>query len=137
LRLAAALAAVVALGALAAGVVAVVGSHDTAPDDVEACVRDAGGRVIEGREGLAFARADIERGLLRRVRSYRLGDDRAVLLRGARYAVLVVGIPGGPPLDRSDLARRLYAETASFATVATERAPVRGVLDRCARRAGG
>ncbi len=137
MRLAAALVAVVVLGALAAAVVAVVRSHDTAPDDVEACVRDAGGRVVEGQEGLAFARADIERGVLRRVRSYRLGGDRAVLLRGAGYGVLVVGIPGGPPLDRSDLARRLYTDTASFATVATERAPVRGVLDRCARRAGG
>ncbi len=137
LRLAAALAAVVGLAALAAGVVAVVRSHDTAPDDVEACVRDAGGRVVEGQEGLAFARSDIERGRLRRVRAYRLGADRAVLLRGAGYGVLVVGIPEGPPLGGRDLARRLYTDTASFATVATERAPVRGVLDRCARRAGG
>jgi hypothetical protein len=134
LRLAAALAAAVALTAVAVAVVAIVRSHDASPDDVEACVRAAGGRVILGQEGLAFARGDIERGLLRRVRSYRLGDDRAVLLRGAGYGVLVVGIPGGPSLRGHDLPRRLYTDTSSFATVATERTPVRGVLDRCARR---
>jgi hypothetical protein len=28
----------------------------------------------------------------------------------------------------------VYTDTSSFATVATERDPLRGVLDRCARR---
>ena len=135
--LAAALAGAVALAAIAVAVIAVVRSHDTPPDEIRGCVRDAGGRVITGREGLAFARDDIERGRIRRVRDYRVHDDRAVLLAGRGYRVLVVGIPSGPRLTGDDLAERLYTDTSSFAVVATERSPLRGVLDRCARRAAG
>ena len=58
----------------------------------------------------------------------------ALLLAGRGYRVLVVGVPGGPPLSGADLPERLYTRTASFAAVATERGPLRGVLDRCARR---
>jgi hypothetical protein len=133
-RWAFALVAGAALLALGLGVASFVGSHDTPPDEVEACVEDLGGSVIQGREGLAFARDDIERGRLRVTGRYRLDDDRALLLAGGDYRVLVVGVPGGPPLGGADLPLRLYTETASFAVVATERDPLRGVLDRCARR---
>ena len=134
MRWAFALLAVAALLALGLGVASFVGSHDTPPDEVEACVEDLGASVILGQEGLAFARDDIERGRLRVTRRYRLDDDRALLLAGSGYRVLVVGVPGGPPLGGADLPVRLYTETASFAVVATERDPLRGVLDRCARR---
>jgi hypothetical protein len=134
-KLAAALAILAAAGAITVGVLGIISSHDTSPDEVESCVKDAGGNVILGQEGLAFARTDIERGTLRRAREYRLGDDRGVLLEGDGYRVLVVGIASGPSLAGSGLPLRLYTDTASFATVATERDPLRGVLDRCARRA--
>jgi hypothetical protein len=133
-RWAFALLAGAALLALGLGVASFVGSHDTPPDEVEACVEELGGKVILGREGLAFARGDIERGRLRVTRRYRLDDDRALLLAGGDYRVLVVGVPGGPSLGGADLPLRLYTETASFAVVATERDPLRGVLDRCAQR---
>jgi len=133
-RWAIALLAGAALLAIGLGVASFISSHDTPPDEVEACVEDLGGSVILGQEGLAFARADIERGRLRVTRRYRLDDDRALLLTGGDYRVLVVGVPGGPPLGGADLPERLYTQTASFAVVATERDPLRGVLDRCARR---
>jgi hypothetical protein len=97
-KLAAALAILAAAGAITLGVVSIISSHDTSPDEIEACVEDAGGNVILGQEGLAFARTDIERGSLRRTREYRLGDDRGVLMEGDGYRVLVVGIAGGPSL---------------------------------------
>ena len=134
MRWALALAAASALLALGLGVASFIGSHDTPPDEVEACVEDLGGSVILGQEGLAFAREDIARDRLRTVRRYRLDDDRALLLEGRGYRVLVVGVPGGPPLSGADLPVRLYTQTSSFAVVATERDPLRGVLDRCARR---
>jgi hypothetical protein len=133
-RWALALVAAAALLALGLGVASFIAVHDTPPDEVEACVEDLGGSVILGQEGLAFARQDIERSRLRTVRRYRLDDDRALLLQGRGYRVLVVGVPGGPPLGGADLPVRLYTQTASFAVVATERDPLRGVLDRCARR---
>jgi hypothetical protein len=133
-KLAAALAILAAAGAITLGVVSIISSHDTSPDEIEACVEDAGGNVILGQEGLAFARTDIERGSLRRTREYRLGDDRGVLMEGDGYRVLVVGIAGGPSLAGAGLPVRVYTDTSSFATVATERDPLRGVLDRCARR---
>jgi hypothetical protein len=136
-KLAVLLAVLAAAGAITLAVVSVIGSHDTAPDEIEACVQDAGGSVILGPEGLLFARGDIERGAVRRTREYNVGDDRAVLLEGDGYRVLVVGIAGGPPLEGRDLPVRVYTDTSSFATVATERDPRRGVLDRCARAAAG
>ena len=134
MKLAAALAMLAAAGAIALGVVSIVSNHDTPPDEIEACVEDAGGNVILGQEGLTFARQDIERGALRRVREYDLGDDRGLLLGGHGYRVLVVGIHGGPSLSGPDLPQRVYTDTSTFATVATERDPLHGVLDRCARR---
>jgi hypothetical protein len=127
-RWALALVAGAALLALGLGVASFIAVHDTPPDEVEACVEDLGGSVIGGQEGL-----DIERSRLRTVRRYRLDDDRALLLQGRGYRVLVVGVPGGPSLAGADLPVRLYTQTASFAVVATERDPLRGVLDRCAR----
>ena len=50
------------------------------------------------------------------------------------FSTLVVGIAGGPSLAGPGLPVRVYTDTSSFATVATERDPLRGVLDRCARR---
>ena len=135
MKLAALLVVLAAAGALTLAVVSIIGSHDTAPDEIEACVQDAGASVILGPEGLTFARGDIERGAVRRAREYDLGDDRAVLLEGDGYRVLVVGIVGGPSLDGRDLPVRVYTDTSTFATVATERDPRRGVLDRCAREA--
>ena len=134
MKLAAVVAVLAAAGAIALAVVSIVASHDTPPDEIEACVEDAGGKVILGQEGLTFARDDIQRGGLRRVREYHLGDDRGLLLGGDGYRVLVVGISGGPSLSGSDLPQRVYTDTSSFATVATERDPLHGVLDRCARR---
>jgi hypothetical protein len=133
-KAAAALAVLAVAGALTLAILGIVSTHDTPPDEIEACVEDAGGNVILGQEGLTFARGDIERGELRRAGEYRLGDDRGVLLEGDGYRVLVVGVRGGPSLAGRDLPVRVYTDTSSFATVATERDPLRGVLDRCARR---
>jgi hypothetical protein len=133
-KLAAAAAVLAVAGALTLAILGIVSSHDTPPDEIEACVEDAGASVILGQEGLTFARGDIEHGRLRRAREYRLGDDRGVLLQGDGYRVLVVGVRGGPSLAGGDLPVRVYTDTSSFATVATERDPLRGVLDRCARR---
>jgi hypothetical protein len=132
---AAALALALAAAATVAFVLAFSGSHDATPGKVRDCVRRGGARVIRGQEGLAFALGDVEAGRLKQARRYRLGDDRAVLMSGRGYAVLVVGVASGPPLG-GDLARRAYLQTADFAVVATERDPVRGVLDGCARLAG-
>ena len=134
MKFAAALAILAAAGAIALAALSIVANHDTPPDEIEACVEDAGGSVILGQEGLSFARDDIQRGALRRVREYRLGDDRGLLLGGHGYRVLVVGISGGPSLRGANLPLRVYTDTSSFATVATERDPLHGVLDRCARR---
>jgi hypothetical protein len=130
--------AALALVAVAAGAVwALTRSHDTPPDDIAACATDKGARRVRGEEGLTFAREDLRAGTLRPLRRYDLGDDAAVLLQGTGYRVLVVGIQGGPPLTGRDLPFRVYRRTATFATVLSERDPVRGVLDACARRSAG
>jgi hypothetical protein len=70
-------------------------------------------------------------GVRPRARGFRLGQDRAVLLQGADYAVLVVRSPSNPPLP-ADLLRSVYRDPSPWALVAVERAPVRGVLADCA-----
>lgn len=136
MRWAAALAALALAGMLAAAIFAITRSHDTPPDEVEACAVEDGAHRARGEEGLRFIREDVRAGTLRPVRRYRLGDDRAVLLEGTGSRVLVIGIPGGPSLRGGDLPFRIYRRTASFATVLAERDPVR-VLDRCAREVAG
>ena len=130
-----ALLALAVAGVVAAGVFAITKSHDTAPGDVEACAVDQGAHRALGEEGLQVAREDIRAGTLRVARRYRLHEDRAVLLRGTGYRVLVISAPEDAPLDAPDLAFRVYRQTSTFTTVLTERDPVRGVLDVCVRRA--
>ena len=127
-----ALLVLLAAGAITAFVFAFSRTHDPVPEKLKTCVTDAGGRVIMGQENLGFALPDIEAGRLKVSRRYRLGHDRAALLPGDGYAVLVLTTPSGPPLG-GDLARRAYLRTPDFPVVATEVAPVHGVLDRCAR----
>jgi hypothetical protein len=129
---AAALLVLLAAGAITAFVLAFSGSHDAAPDKLKSCVTDAGGHVVRGQENLGFALPDIEAGRLKVARRYRLGQDRAVLLPGAGYALLVLTTPSGPGLS-GDVARRAYLRTPEFAVVATEVAPVHGVLEGCVR----
>jgi hypothetical protein len=135
-RWAALLLVVVATGAVAGVVFAIVRSHDTPPDEIRACATRRGARVARGEEGLRFAREDIRAGTLRVARRYRLHDDRAVLLQGSGYRVLVVGTAKGPSLDAPDLPFRVYRSTSAFARVLTERDPIR-VLDACARKSAG
>jgi hypothetical protein len=110
-------------------------AHDPVPERVAACVEDAGGRQIRGREGLAVARPDILARRLHVVRTYALDRDHGALLRGRGYAVLVLRAPSNPPLG-ADPARTLYDDPSRFAYVGVERTPVRGVLDGCALRFG-
>jgi hypothetical protein len=130
-RWAALLLAVVVAGVGTAAVWAIVRSHDTPPRQVTACATGHGARVARGEEGLSFARDDIRAGRVRVARRYRLGDDRAVLLRGAGYRILVISASRGPSLRGSDLPFRVYRRTPDFARVLTERDPVR-TLDACA-----
>jgi hypothetical protein len=130
-----ALLALAVAGVVAAGVFAITKSHDTAPADVEACAVDQGAHLALGEEGLELAREDIRAGTLRVERRYRLHDDRAVLLRGSGYRVLVISAPEDASLEVPDLPFRVYRQTSTFTKVLTERDPVRGVLDGCVRRA--
>jgi hypothetical protein len=123
--LAAAVAAIVAI------VLAVQRSHDGVPERVRSCAEDRGAHAVKTSEGLALARPDVLAGVRPRARAFDLGQDRAVLLQGADYAVLVVRSPSNPPLA-NDLLRAVYRDPSAYALVAVERAPVRGVLARCA-----
>jgi hypothetical protein len=135
LSLKTALALFTALAAAAAAIVAIVvavqHSHDGVPERVRACAEDRGAAAVKASEGLGAARPDVLAGRQLPQRAFRLGQDRAVLLQGADYAVLVVRAPSNPPLG-SNLLRTVYRDPSPYALVAVERAPVRGVLARCA-----
>jgi hypothetical protein len=130
-----ALALITALAAAAGATVAIVfavqRSHDGVPERVRACAEERGAHAVKASEGLASARPDVLAGVRPPTRVFRLGQDRAVLLQGADYAVLVVRSPTNPPLP-GDLLRSVYRDPSPWALVAVERAPVRGVLARCA-----
>lgn len=122
---------VAAAGAIVAIVFAVQRSHDGVPERLRACAEARGAHAVKTTEGLASARPDVLAGARPRARAFHLGQDRAVLLQGADYAVLVVRSPTNPPLP-GDLLRSVYRDPSPWALVAVERAPVRGVLARCA-----
>jgi hypothetical protein len=120
-----------AAGATAAIVWALQRSHDGVPERLRSCAEGRGAHAVKTTEGLASARPDVLAGRRPRARDYALGQDRAVLLQGADYAVLVVRSPNNPPLP-TDLLQSVYRDPSPWALVAVERAPVRGVLARCA-----
>ena len=130
-----ALALFTALAAAAAAIVAIVfavqRSHDGVPERLRSCAEDRGAHAVKTSEGLASARPDVLAGRRPRARGFQLGQDHAVLLQGADYAVLVVRSPSNPPLP-ADLLRSVYRDPSPWALVLVERAPVRGVLARCA-----
>ena len=122
---------IAAAGATAAIVWALQRSHDGVPERLRSCAEDRGAHAVKTSEGLASARPDVLAGVRPRARGFRLGQDRAVLLQGADYAVLVVRSPSNPPLA-DDLLPDVYRDPSPWALVAVERAPVRGVLADCA-----
>jgi hypothetical protein len=133
-----ALALITALVAVAAAGAAVVfalqRSHDGVPEKVRACAEQQGAVAVKASEGMTSARPDVLAGHRPRQHAMRLGQDRAVLLQGIDYAVLVVRAPSNPELG-GDLLRRVYRDPSPWALVAVERDPVRGVLARCATAA--
>ncbi|HEY7618771.1 MAG TPA: hypothetical protein VH834_03315 [Solirubrobacteraceae bacterium] len=119
-------------GAAAAIVFALQRSHDGVPERVRACAEDRGAVAVKTSEALTAARPDVLAGRRLPQSTRRLGQDRAVLMQGADYAVLVVRSPSNPPLP-ADLLRSVYRDPSAFALVAVERAPLHGVLAHCAR----
>jgi hypothetical protein len=97
---------------------------------MRACAERAGAAAVTAREGLTAARPDVLAGRRLPQRSWRMGHDRATLLQGADYAVLVIRTPRNPPLDR-DALRRIYRDPSAWALVAVERDPLRGALAGC------
>jgi hypothetical protein len=92
--------------------------------------------AVTTRESLGVARPDALARARLPSRSWRVGDDRAVLLQGADYAVLVVRSSANPPLGRNPL-EPVYRDPSVWALVAVERDPLRGVLAACVRRDQG
>jgi hypothetical protein len=122
---------IAAAGATAAIVWALQRSHDSVPERLRSCGEDRGAHAVKTSEGLASARPDVLAGRRLRARDFALGQDRGVLLQGADYAVLVVRAPSNPPWP-ADLLKSVYRDPSPWALVLVERAPVRGVLARCA-----
>jgi hypothetical protein len=122
---------IAAAGATAAIVWALQRSHDSVPERLRSCGEDRGAHAVKTSEGLASARPDVLAGRRLRARDFALGQDRGVLLQGADYAVLVVRAPSNPPWP-ADLLNSVYRDPSPWALVLVERAPVRGVLARCA-----
>ena len=126
-----------AVGAVAAIALAVGSTRDTVPNDVKDCVREGGGVIVRGQEGLQPVRGDLLARALRPAGPPRaVGRNRAVLLEGSRARVLVVASPRGASLDVPDLPTTLYSDPSRFSVVALERDPVRGLLTRCVAAAG-
>jgi hypothetical protein len=130
--LATATALAMALVGIAAAVVAIQRSHDGVPGSLRACAERAGAFTVRGRDGMGAARPDLLAGRTLPQRSWRIGHDRATLLQGADYAVLVLRAPKNPPLGKGIL-RAVYRDPSAWALVAVERDPIRGVLAGCVR----
>jgi hypothetical protein len=123
-------------GATAAIVFAVARSHDAVPENLRSCAEDRGAFAVKTSESMGSARPDALAGRRLAQKAWRMGQDRAVLMQGADYAVLVVRAPDNPALG-GDLLRRVYRDPSPWALVAVERDPVRGVLAGCAQNEQG
>jgi hypothetical protein len=123
---------ILAVAAAGAAIVwALTRSHDGVPDRLRACAEDQGAIAVKTSEALTAARPDVLAGREPPRRTWRVGQDRVVLVQGADYAVLVVRAPTNPPLPARVL-RAVYRDPSVFALVVAERAPLHGVLAGCA-----
>jgi hypothetical protein len=122
----------VAAGAATAAVVfALQRSHDAVPERVRTCVEKRGAAAVKTSEALGAARPDVLAGREPPRRFLRIDGDRAALVQGTDYAVLVVRGPSNPPLGGA-LLRAVYRDPSAYALVAVEHAPLHGVLADCA-----
>jgi hypothetical protein len=132
----AALTAIVAAAGMAVAVVfAISRAHDAVPGRLRGCAERSGAVAVTTRESLGVARPDALARARLPSRSWRVGDDRAVLLQGADYALLVVRSSANPPLGGNPL-EPVYRDPSEWALVAVER-PLRGILAACVRRDQG
>jgi hypothetical protein len=122
-----------AAGMVAAIAFAIGRAHDAVPGRLRRCAERSGAVAVTTRESLGAARPDVLAGTRLPSRSWRVGDDSAVLLQGADYAVLVVRSDANPRLGRDPL-EPVYRDPSAWALVAVERDPLRGVLAACVRR---
>jgi hypothetical protein len=122
----------VAVAAAGAAIVwALTRSHDGVPERVRACAETRGAIAVKTSEALTAARPDVLAGREPPQRTWRVGQDRVVLMQGLDYAVLVVRAPTNPPLP-AKLLRAVYRDPSAYALVVAERAPLHGVLAGCA-----
>ncbi len=113
-------------------VLSIVRTHDDVRDSVATCVTNSEAAIAAGPDVLGMLRADLANGTSPQVtQRYSLGENDAVLLTGTGYRLLAMPGRNGPSLD-GDVALRVFEQTSSFALVAVERDPLRGVLAACA-----
>jgi hypothetical protein len=120
--------------AVAAVVFALHRSRDDVPQRLRSCAERSGAFAVQTREAMTAARPDALAGRRLPQRSWKVGHDRAVVLQGADYAVLVVRSPKNPPLP-DDLLVSAYRDPSAWALVALERGKQRRALADCVQRA--
>lgn len=133
----AALAVLVAAASITVAVVVVVRERDPVPDEIRACLDEAGLSLARSSEALGVARADATSGDLRAVRRWDWGRTAGVLLQAPQrdYAVLALWNADTPSLARGDVGRRVYSAPSKFPAVAIQ-VPRSDRLIACAERQG-
>ncbi|MCU0258879.1 MAG: hypothetical protein MUF56_07625 [Solirubrobacteraceae bacterium] len=116
-----ALAALVAAASITVAVVVVVRERDPVPDEIRACLDDAGLSLARSSEALGVA----------------WGRTAGVLLQAPErdYAVLALWNADTPSLARGDVGRRVYSAPSKFPAVAIQ-VPRSDRLVACAERHG-
>ena len=124
-----------ALAATAAGVYVVFWNRDPVPNDVQACVREAGLPIARSTASLSLARPDAAAGRLRVVRRWDWGRTKGVLLAGPQggYALLSLWSTDTPSLASGDVGRRIYDSPERFPLVVLE-SPDKRLLVACGEK---
>lgn len=118
---------------IVAAAISINATRDTVPEQVRACAADGGAQLVRSSETLGALRRDVEARRTRLGRMFPVGEDRAVVIQGLDYRVLVLAGDESAPLD-ADVARRTFLDPSKYIVVAVERDPTR-VVETCARRA--
>lgn len=113
----------VAIAAVGVGVYVVLWNRDPVPNDVEACIREAGLPLARSTDALSAVRLDAAAGDLEVIRRWDWGRTKGVMFTGAQrdYVLLALWNSDTPSLASGDVGRRVYDSPALFPIVALER----------------
>ena len=126
------------IASFATAIFIVLDNRDPIPNQISACVKNAGLAQARSQDALSAGRADLAAGPLKVKQLWDWGKSRAVLFEGPAksYAMLALWSADSVSLAGANAGARVFNSPGTLPLVSVE-VPDRNLLFQCAQRATG